>query len=183
MQSFSEIECALLLRDNPASHFFNACKHIASYGFELDIESPGYMYDGNFEYPTWRTLEQANEEIIVSHPKQFGINLASLTHTNKSFGRMCIEADIDKKCLALKIGEETVLEKSGDKLEKEKLISFVKLCDSLAKNLDVDAWKIAQTGFEYDRDSFCKYDPNETYPASSLNSLISWYEKDYLERW
>ncbi|GGY54488.1 hypothetical protein GCM10011297_29050 [Bacterioplanes sanyensis] len=84
----------------------------------------------------------------------------------------------------MKVGEEYFIEADINKVKRDELMTFVELSQALSLNLSVDAWRIAQTGFDHDinKSYFVRYTSCE-YPLADVARTIAWYEDEYLCRW
>ena len=186
MQSYSEIECAFLTEDFSIEEFLRACSFLKGKGFGLNCQSPGYVCGEDFEYPEWTTLEQAFEQIKNGGYESCGINLCLSEREDVFFKKLSLEADAETKSICIKVGEEAFVDQESKQVSRSAFLSFANLSQELASLIDVKAWKIAQTGFEYNlggRSVFISYVAGSPYPVSDLDNTIAWYESEYLTRW
>lgn len=185
MQSYSEVECAFLAEKFSVDEFISACKLLKERGFDLNLRSPGYVYGEDFEYPEWASFEQAFEQIRNGDFEAFGLNFCLVSKINISFTKLSLGADADTRSISLKAGEEFFVDPELGRIKRSELIKFSTLSQDLSSLLSVKAWKIAQTGFDYDicRATFISYVTGSRYPLYDIDNTISWYENEYLNRW
>lgn len=184
MESYSEIECAFISFRFSNESFFKIFELLKENCFRLNEISPGYVCSDEFEYPEWKTIEQALEQIKNERYHSFCINLQSQKSPFK-YDNLSVEADIESKCIAVKISEEVFIDKETNKISRSCLVEFVGLMQKLAPYLNVVAWKIAQSGFDYDFNGgsgFVRYS-SDVYPEAKIDELIIWYDQEYLSRW
>ncbi len=184
MESYSEIECAFITRQFSIEAFLTVCELLKENSFRLNKDSPGYVCGGDFEYPDWKTIEQVLEQIKKGSYSSFCINLQSQGDRVK-YGSLTVEVELGSKCIAIKTSEEAFVDKEANKINRSVLVDFIGLMQKLTPCLDVVAWRIAQSGFDYDLDgnsSFVDYS-RDGYPETNIDKLIAWYDQEYLSRW
>lgn len=186
MQSYSEIECAFLVKNFFTTDFFSVCEFLRRKGFGLDLQSPGYVgCDDDFEYPEWTSLRQACEGIGSREYECFGVNFCFLSGESSAFARLSLEGDAKTKIISLKVGEEVFIDSESGKIKRCRFMYFVNLNQEISVRIPVKAWRIAQTGFDYDveRGSFLGYVDGSSYPLGDIEKTLSWYESEYITRW
>lgn len=184
MQSYSEIECAFICKKFSIDEYIKVCKLISKEAFFLDTNSPGYTFINNdFQYPDWKSLDNALEDLQVNNYDSFCINVYS--KKSSSSWEVIIEADKSFNCISIKLGEEFLINTQENRINAESLNHFIKLMEKTALFLKIDFWKVAQAGFNYDilkPHTFIKYSDTH-YPKDKIDELISWYNNTYLPRW